>query len=92
MDYLPTPTFCTEHHKFDVSQPGLRTSQVALGVKSLLAKAGDIRDAGLIPELERAPGGHGIPASQYSSILGWRIPWTEEPGGRSPWGCRVGHD
>ena len=23
----------------------------------------------------------------HSSILAWRIPWTEEPGG--PWGCRV---
>ena len=22
----------------------------------------------------------------YSSILAWRIPWTEEPGGYSPWG------
>ena len=21
-----------------------------------------------------------------SSILAWRIPWTEEPGGRQPWG------
>ena len=21
-----------------------------------------------------------------SSILAWRIPWTEEPGGYSPWG------
>ena len=21
-----------------------------------------------------------------SSILGWRIPWTEEPGGYNPWG------
>ena len=21
-----------------------------------------------------------------SSILHWRIPWTEEPGGYSPWG------
>ena len=21
-----------------------------------------------------------------SSILGWRIPWTEEPGSYSPWG------
>ena len=27
-----------------------------------------------------------------SSILAWRIPWTEEPGGYSPWGRRVGHD
>ena len=22
----------------------------------------------------------------HSSILGWRIPWTEEPDGYSPWG------
>ena len=22
----------------------------------------------------------------HSSILAWRIPWTEEPGG--PWGCK----
>ena len=22
----------------------------------------------------------------HSSILAWRIPWTEEPGRRSPWG------
>ena len=24
----------------------------------------------------------------YSSILAWRIPWIEEPGGYSPWGCK----
>ena len=24
----------------------------------------------------------------YSSILAWRIPWTEEPGGYSPQGCK----
>ena len=22
----------------------------------------------------------------HSGILAWRIPWTEEPGGYSPWG------
>ena len=22
----------------------------------------------------------------HSSILAWRIPWTEEPAGYSPWG------
>ena len=22
----------------------------------------------------------------HSSILAWKIPWTEEPGGYSPWG------
>ena len=25
----------------------------------------------------------------HSSILAWRIPWTEEPGGSCPWGVRV---
>ena len=24
----------------------------------------------------------------HSSILAWRIPWTEEPGGHSPRGCK----
>ena len=29
----------------------------------------------------------------HSSILAWRIPWTEEPGGLKPIGSqRVGHD
>ena len=33
----------------------------------------------------------------HSSILAWRIPWTEEPGELatvqySPWGRRVGHE
>ena len=30
--------------------------------------------------------------AMHSSILAWRIPWTEVPGGCSPWGRRVGHD
>ena len=28
----------------------------------------------------------------HSSILARRIPWTEDPGGCSPWGHRIGHD
>ena len=24
----------------------------------------------------------------HSSILAWRVPWTEELGGYSPWGCK----
>ena len=29
----------------------------------------------------------------HSSVLAWRIPWVEEPGGYSPWGHRrVRHD
>ena len=31
--------------------------------------------------------------STHSSILAWRIPWREEPGGLQPMGSqRVGHD
>ena len=47
-------------------------------VKNPPTNAGDIRDMGSVPELGKSPeGGHGNPL-QYS---GWRIPWTEEPGG-----------
>ena len=28
----------------------------------------------------------------HSSILAWRIPWTESLEGYSPWDHRVGHD
>ena len=28
----------------------------------------------------------------HSSILPWRIPWTEEPGRLLPWSRRVRHD
>ena len=47
-------------------------------------------DPGLIPGLGRSPGeGRGT----HSSILAWRIPWTEEPGGLESMGLqRVGHD
>ena len=24
----------------------------------------------------------------HPSILAWRIPWTEDPAGYSPWGCK----
>ena len=46
-------------------------------VNNAPANSVDKREGGLIPELGRSPGGgHGNP----SSILAWRIPWTEEPG------------
>ena len=28
----------------------------------------------------------------HSSILAWRVPWTEEAGGYGPWDRRVGRD
>ena len=52
--------------------------QVALVVKNPRAKAGAVRDMGSILGSGRSPGGsHG----GHISILAWRIPWTEAPGG-----------
>ena len=52
--------------------------QVVLVVKNLPANAGDVRDMGSIPALERSPE-EGM--ATRSSILAWKIPWIEEPGG-----------
>ena len=59
-------------------------------VKNLPAIAGDIGDLGSTPGqkdlLEEAMANH-------SSVLAWRIPWTEEPGGVQSMGLqRVRHD
>ena len=54
-----------------------RASQVALVVKNLPANAGDVRDGCLIPGLGRSLEEE---MTTHSSILAWRIPWTEEPG------------
>ena len=43
--------------------------------KEFTCSAGDL---GLIPGLGRSPGEKGM--ATHFSILGWRIPWTEEPG------------
>ena len=45
--------------------------------KKSVANAGNVRDAGLIPGLED-PLEKGM--ATHSSILAWKIPWTEEPG------------
>ena len=55
-------------------------SQVVLVVKNLPANAGDVRDTGSIMAV-------------HSSILAWRISWTEEPGRLQSMGLqRVGYD
>ena len=59
-------------------------------VKKLPANTGDTKDAGLIlgreDPLEEKMATH-------TSILAWRIPWTEEPGGLQSVGSqRVRHD
>ena len=72
---------CSKLHDWKVERDCdmVGASQVALGVKSLLANAGhDTKDTDLILELRR-PLELGV--ATHSSILAWRIPWTEEPGG-----------
>ena len=65
-------------------------SQVALVVKNPPATAGDRRDAGQSLSQED-PLEEGT--ATHSSILAWRIPWTEEPGGLHSIGShRVRHD
>ena len=64
-------------------------SQVALVVKYLPANAGDMR-CGFSPWVE-IPCREGM--ATHSSILTWRIPWAEKPGGLQSIGSkRVGHD
>ena len=59
---------------------------MALVVKNPPAYAGDM---GSIPGSKRSPGG----GCGNSSILAWRIPWTEEPGGLQSIGSqRVRHN
>ena len=61
-------------------------SQVALVVKNPPANTGSLRE----PGSGRSPGG-GL--ATHSSILFWRIPWAEEPGGLQSIGSqRAGHD
>ena len=70
--------------------PNFRAPQVVLVVKNLPANAEDLKDDSLISESGRSPG-EGM--ATHSSILAWKIPWTEEPGGLQSMGSqRVGHD
>ena len=62
-------------------------SQVVLVVKDLPASAGDIRDTGSTPGPGRSPG-EGM--ATHSSVLAWRIPWTEDPGGLQSIGLHRG--
>ena len=48
-------------------------------VKDRPANEGDIREVGLIRHNQEDPLEEVM--ATHSSILAWRIPWTEEPGG-----------
>ena len=77
---LPQFGCCKEGKKtvYQVPRHYIGVSQVALVVKNLPANVGDIRDRvrslGQEDPLEEGMATH-------SSILAWRIPWTEKPGG-----------
>ena len=58
--------------------------------KESTSNAGDTGDMGLIPGSGRSPGEGMV---THSSILAWKIPWTEGPGGLQSKGFqRVGQD
>ena len=58
-------------------------------VKNPPVNAGDMR-RGFDPWVGKIPWRR---ARTHSSVLAWRIPWTEEPGGLQSMGLeRVGHD
>ena len=50
---------------------------MALVLKKPPANEGDVRDVGFLGQDD--PLAEGM--ATHSSILAWRIPWTEEPGG-----------
>ena len=59
-------------------------------VKNMPADSGDTVDTGLVPGL-RSSSGKGM--ATHSSILAWKIPWTEEHGGLQSIGLqRVRHN
>ena len=58
-------------------------SQTVLVVKNPPTNTGDTRDMGLVSLGREEPLEKGM--ATHSSILTWEIPWTEEPGGYSPW-------
>ena len=80
----PPPTGRGEGKEFGAA------SMVALVVKSPPSNAGDIRDPSSISALRRSPEKG---TETHSSILAWRILWTEETGGlQFTASQRVGHD
>ena len=63
---------------------------MSLGSSVVKNPPANIGDVGLIPGPGRFPGGGN---DNPPSILAWKIPWTEEPGGLVSMGSqRVSHD
>ena len=69
-----------QYFDFKIAQRTLfrKTENGGSMVKNLPVGGGDTGDVGLIPELGRSLE---VEMANHYSILAWRIPWTEEPGG-----------
>ena len=66
---------------------------MALVVKNPPANAGDIKEARNMGRSLRREDSLEEGMATHSTILAWRIPWTEEPGGLQSMGLqRVGHN
>ena len=83
---LQMPKF---HSLWWLSSIPLGASQVALVVKNARANA---EEQGMwFPSLDQEDClNEGM--ATHSSILAWKVPWTEEPGGYGTWRLRVRHD
>ena len=80
MDYVYSPWGCKESDRTEWLSLSLWASLIAQLVKNLPAvQETEVWSLGREDSLKKAMATH-------SSILAWRIPWTEEPG--SPWGCK----
>ena len=78
---------CLARSKYSIIDEYLRRLPGDLDSKESTCNVGDL---GSVPGSGRSPGeGNG----NNSSVLAWRIPWTEEPSGLHSVGLqRVGHD
>ena len=80
----------TREAPFYLFDTSVWASQAALRLKNRPANAGDGRDTGSVLGSGRSPE-EGV--ATHSSVLAWRKPGTEEPGGLCSTGLqRGGHD
>ena len=77
--------------QFPLVCPPDQDSQVAPSGKELTCQHRRHKRCGFDPSSREDPLEEGM--ATHSSVLAWRIPWTEEPGGQQSKGLqRVGHD
>ena len=80
MDYVYSPWGCKESDRTERLSVSLWASLTAQLVKNVPAvQETGVWSLGREDSLKKEMATH-------SSVLAWRIPWTEEPG--SPWGCK----